>query len=126
MNDQPLWVLYSTVIRVRNLERSREWYETVLDFRVTFVDPHYPLLTLTHADGRTITVWQIEDGITPICTHRNGAYLVFMTPDIEAARREMIRRGGQPEATGNYPGLNMFWLQDPDGHHHAVMQFALE
>ena len=126
MENPPLLALYSTVVRVRNLERSRQWYETVMGLKVTFRDPYYPLRMLTDVQGRTITIWEMDDDSAPITAQRNGSYLVFVTPDIELARREIIRRGGEPEPIVTPPGLRMCWLPDPDGHRHAIMQFMPE
>jgi catechol 2,3-dioxygenase-like lactoylglutathione lyase family enzyme len=126
MKDQPLLSLYSPVVRVQNLERSQQWYESVLGLAVSFRDPHYRLRVLTDELDHRLTIWERDSDSPPHLAHRNGAYLVFVTPDIETVRRELIRRGGQPEEIGNYPGLRIFWLADPDTHRHAVIQFMLE
>src|SRR5512147_52715 len=46
MDGNPLPQLYSTVVRVQDLERSQHWYETVLGFQITFRDPSYKLMVL--------------------------------------------------------------------------------
>jgi catechol 2,3-dioxygenase-like lactoylglutathione lyase family enzyme len=126
MEDQPLLAFYSTVVRVRDLQQSQRWYESVLGFIVTFRDPHYLLRVMSDVKGHLITIWQMDNDSAPVTAQRNGSYLVFVTPDVEQARRELIRRGGTPESIEAHPGLRLFWLQDPDGHRHSIMQFMPE
>jgi predicted enzyme related to lactoylglutathione lyase len=126
MEEQPLLALYSTVVRVRSLEPSLQWYETVLGLRTAFRDPFYKLRVLSDDRGHLITIWEMENDSPPVTTQRNGSYLVIVTPDIDLARREIVRRGGEPEEITTPPGLRLFWLADPDGHRHAIMQFMPE
>ncbi len=128
MTDQPLQMRpHAIVLRVKNLEASRAWYESTLDMTVVFTDPFYKLVTLARNGESQLAIWELRDGEAGTVALKEAAYPVFLSQDALSDQRVLTERGANPTAIEDYPnGLRMFWLSDPDGHRILVLEFLPE
>jgi catechol 2,3-dioxygenase-like lactoylglutathione lyase family enzyme len=118
---------HTTAFRVSNLERSRDWYETVFGCRYVYRDPTYRVITMERGPNCTLTLSEIDNPAAPIaCAGENGSHMVFVVPDIEASRGALIARGGTPSEIIRNQGHCLFWIADPDGHRFAILQLLPE
>ena len=117
--------LAHTMIRVRDLEASIEFYGKLIglqeDGRKEIGD-EATLVFLTDADGHyRLELTHNKDGRDYTPGDQFG-HLAFTTPDLEATILEVKRRGlpyrrSRPEMSSNY-----IFIQDPDGYDVEILQ----
>ncbi len=119
--------LHATMMRVKNLDISRDWYETKLEMRVEYQDSPYRMLNMISPSGARIALWELREGEEPTTTAPTTAYVVFLSSDARADHRTLVARGveaTEPQDTGL--GLRFFWITDPDQHRICVIEFLPE
>lgn len=125
MADNTLNMQFHTMmLRVTDLAKSREWYEKKIGMTVFHVDTTYKLISLSGNAGNRITLWELREGERPTETSKETAYAVFESTNALADHRVLVARGVEattPEDTGL--GIRLFWITDPDGHRHCVLEF---
>ncbi len=119
--------LHTMLLRVKNLERSREWYEQKLGMTIFHEDRHYRVITLQGDSDNRITLWELSEGERLSETFNETAYAVFNTPDTNADHRILAARGVEvTEPDDTVLGVRFFWITDPDGYRHCVLEFLPE
>jgi catechol 2,3-dioxygenase-like lactoylglutathione lyase family enzyme len=119
--------LHTMMLRVANLAKSLEWYEKKIGMTIFHEDVPYKIVSLMGETGNRITLWELREGESPTETSRETAYAVFNTSNARADHRTLVARGVEatkPEDTGL--GIRFFWITDPDGHRHCVIEFLPE
>jgi catechol 2,3-dioxygenase-like lactoylglutathione lyase family enzyme len=118
--------LYTTILRVRNLEQSLEWYCRIFGLQPDLKDNQYRLAVLKGGTGQTIALREspADHKITP--SGLNSAYVVFMTPDADETHDRLAGQGEKVGSVQDHPGVRLFWLYDPDGHPLCVLQFVID
>jgi catechol 2,3-dioxygenase-like lactoylglutathione lyase family enzyme len=117
--------LYTSILRVSNLERSMEWYAEAFGMKPHNPDPSYRLVNMISSSGQRITLReQTDKPITPSSLH--GMYVVFLTTNAEALRADMLRRGYKVGPVQDHPGVRLFWVFDPDQHPLCILEFMIE
>jgi catechol 2,3-dioxygenase-like lactoylglutathione lyase family enzyme len=119
--------LYTTILRVRNVERSVEFYCRVFDLDSDYYDLSYPLASLTTNSGMRLTFWEAPAGEPlPVLTPAGG-FATFVTADAVASHGEIAGRGATVSPLDyNQTGVCFFWVTDPDGHSVLVLQLLPE
>jgi catechol 2,3-dioxygenase-like lactoylglutathione lyase family enzyme len=115
--------LYTTILRVRSLDRSVEFYQRVFDLQPTFRDLTYPLVSMTNDRGMRLTFWETttDEAVTAL-TPESG-FVTFITTDAAASHVEISRRDATVSPLDrSKPGVCFFWVTDPDGHSLLVIQ----
>jgi catechol 2,3-dioxygenase-like lactoylglutathione lyase family enzyme len=105
--------LDTVVIRVRDLERARTWYERTLDLAV-----------LDLGGGPTLTLWEWGAGEAPPAGPPVAFPVLLPQNEIETTRDMLARRGvdvGPLE--GEVGGLRFFSFTDPDGNRLEVCRW---
>jgi catechol 2,3-dioxygenase-like lactoylglutathione lyase family enzyme len=119
--------LHTTVLRVADLPRSREFYERKLEMQVVYEDAHYRLISLVKGDDSRLTLWELRDHERPTRTGKESAYMVFFSQDALRHHEELLSRGVKVGPIEEYPqGLRLFWFSDPDANQFCVIQFLPE
>jgi catechol 2,3-dioxygenase-like lactoylglutathione lyase family enzyme len=118
----------SVIHRVRDLSRSAEWYERVLGltpFHRSETDKGNTIAVF--AIGSTmLTLWQISPDQELRTGALGGTYITLTSDDVEASRRVLEERGGDPESIVDYHPFRLFWLFDPDGNRIEIAQVLAE
>lgn len=105
----------TVVLRVRNLESARRWYEQHLHLTTTFVDEHEQLAVLSVGEHHSLTLWQLKPGETAASSGVATAYPIFAASDARAAHEQLFGSGLHPEPIQDGPGIRFFGFRDPDG-----------
>jgi catechol 2,3-dioxygenase-like lactoylglutathione lyase family enzyme len=114
------------ILRVKNLEQSVEWYVNAFGLKPSYRDVQYHLVELTGPTHQRIMLRELSDSHDVQPTHLYSGYVVFLTPDVEAAHAYFTGRGEPVGAVEEYAGVRLFWVTDPDGHRLCVLQFVIE
>jgi catechol 2,3-dioxygenase-like lactoylglutathione lyase family enzyme len=118
--------LFATVIRVRDLERSVEWYSRVLGLVPGRRDVPFRVVDLQSAKGQRISLRELsaDDPLVPLDVH--SAYLFFVTPSADSTHEWMLAQGEKVGPLQDMPGIRHFWVSDPDGHEVRILEFIAE
>jgi catechol 2,3-dioxygenase-like lactoylglutathione lyase family enzyme len=122
----PQLELYTTILRVSNLERSVEWYSKVFGLQPVYRDLSYRLASMVGGKGQRITLREATGNRAVEPMRLEGAYVVFVTTDAEAMHNDLIQRGFSVGSVEDHPGVRLFWVPDPDGHQLCVLQFLFD
>lgn len=110
----PLFSRIDTVIvRVRDVDRARDWYSDKLGLRSVFDDPAERLSVLD-AGGCSLTLWELKPGESAGAA-ACGTFPIFAAEDAEAAHAELGRRGVAAEPVQEGGSVRFFTFRDPDG-----------
>ena len=100
-------------IPVSDFDKSVEWYQDVLDFKLKLSDPIYR--DLKSQSGIRIMLIERRDNINSQMMYDTGAQASygFMVKNIEGIRTELLSKGVKVTEIGDYQGKS-FSFFDPD------------
>ncbi|WP_226998883.1 VOC family protein [Flavisolibacter tropicus] len=112
--DLPLLQGIDTVIvRVSNIEVSKDWYINKLGLSSIWDDPKMKLVVLDTKSPTSLTLWQTDQSV--MVNRETASYPIFRTPDAEALRQELLSRGVEAGAPIQDDHVKYFFFYDPDG-----------
>lgn len=103
----------SVTIRVSNILRSREWYQSRLGFPVIFEEPKKSKVIIDTGSATSITLWQAEEKISE--TKKTTSYIIFNTTDAQSTQEELMAKGVKVEDLIVADFVKYFFFYDPDG-----------
>ena len=111
--------MMATIIRVRDVAASVEWYREKLDLDPLHVGsdgPDHPIAAFAIA-GSVISLWQLPPGSRrPRDDTDVSTYVVAVVKgDLEAQRRALEARGVEVGELRRSANNEFFWFYDPDG-----------
>lgn len=122
--------MVSSVLRVRDLAASVEWYSTRLGLMPLYVSPPdavHPIASFVLA-GAPIILWQLEPGVVRdrADNERNSHVVVVVESDLDPIHDRLVAAG--VEATDVHPGSDneLFDVYDPDGNRFEISRPAPE
>lgn len=119
--------LYTTILRVRDLEVSERWYADVLGMKFIYRDLSYPLVSMVGPGGARLTLWKIDEGLSVEPVGYQAAFPTFVTRDVSTTHAELERKGAKVEPVDSgKSGVLFFWVLDPDGHRLLVLQMLIK
>jgi catechol 2,3-dioxygenase-like lactoylglutathione lyase family enzyme len=84
----------ATVLRVRNVEKSVEWYRDKLGLEPIHVGddgPEHPIASFVIA-GAVIALWQLATDEIPVAEDTGSYVVAVMNTDLEQLRQRLIER----------------------------------
>jgi catechol 2,3-dioxygenase-like lactoylglutathione lyase family enzyme len=103
----------TVIIRVSDIETSKEWYLTKLGLVSLFDDSNMKLVVLDTNSATSLTLWQTNQ--TLVINPHTASYPIFRTPDADALRQELISRGIEAGDVIQDDYVRYFYFYDPDG-----------
>lgn len=114
--------LDTVLLRVRDFERSKSWYETILGFSPSYVDPQERLVVFDLGGQTSLTLWELKRGEALAPPGFAGAFPIFLAADAVQAREHLLDRGVAVELIQQNSGVSFFGFFDPDGNRLEVCQ----
>ena len=103
----------TVIIRVSDIEISKNWYHEKLGLLSVWDDPKMKLAVLDTNSATSLTLWQSEKKIN--IDQETAAYPIFKTPDASALREVLMRSGIQVSEMIQDEHVKYFLFYDPDG-----------
>jgi len=109
----------ATILRVRDVAASVEWYREKLGLDPVHVGadgPEHPIATYAIA-GSVVTLWQLPAGQlrTREESERNSYVVAVLGGDIRAARQALVENGVDVGEVRTSANNEFVWFHDPDG-----------
>ena len=110
--------MLSTVLRVRDVAASVDWYREKLGLEPVHVGedgPEHPVAVYTIA-GSTVSLWQLPQGRARVRLDNDAnTYAVVVTDaDLDDVRRTLIERGVEVGEVQRSAKSKFFWFHDLD------------
>ena len=103
----------TVIIRVSDIEISKNWYQEKLGLLSVWDDPKMKLVVLDTHSATSLTLWQTEKKIN--IDQETASYPIFKTPDASALREVLMRSGIQVSEMIQDEHVKYFLFYDPDG-----------
>ena len=103
----------TVIVRVSNIETSKEWYLEKLGLALLFEDAKMKLVVLDTNSPTSLTLWQTEQTFS--VNRGTASYPIFKTPDADALKQELLNRGIEVGEIIQDDYVKYFLFYDPDG-----------
>jgi catechol 2,3-dioxygenase-like lactoylglutathione lyase family enzyme len=103
----------TVIVRVSNIEMSKNWYVNKLGLTSIWDEPNMKLVVLDIAGPTSLTLWQTDHALH--VNKNTASYPIFRTPDAEALRAELMNRGIETGEVVQDNYVKYFFFFDPDG-----------
>ena len=103
----------TVIIRVSDIEISKDWYQKKLGLLPVWDDPQMNLVVLDTNSATSLTLWQTKKKIS--IDQETASYPIFKTPDASALREALIVSGIQVGEIIQDEHVKYFFFYDPDG-----------
>lgn len=101
------------IVRVSNIEISKDWYVQKLGLTVLFEDSKMKLAVIDTNSATSITLWQTPQEFS--INRETASYPIFKTPDAEKLRQLFLNQGIEAEEIIQDDYVKSFVFFDPDG-----------
>ena len=103
----------TVIIRVSDIEVSKDWYQEKLGLLPVWDDTQMHLVVLDTNSSTSLTLWQTRKKIR--IDQETASYPIFKTPDASALREALIISGIQVGEIIQDEHVKYFFFYDPDG-----------
>ena len=103
----------TVIIRVSDIEISKDWYREKLGLLPVWDDSQMNLVVLGTNSATSLTLWQTKKKIS--IDQETASYPIFKTPDASALREALIVSGIQVGEIIQDEHVKYFFFYDPDG-----------
>lgn len=106
----------TVILRVKNLQKARRWYEDVLELTPSYVgDGDHLIVVYKAGDGTPLTIYQLQpDEVMPAKRFATN-YPIFFVEDIAETHAKLKSRGVEVEEIEDDGAVKYFIFHDPDG-----------
>ena len=103
----------TVILRVSNVEQSKEWFSNKIGFVSLFEDAQMKLLLLDTNGPTSLTLWQTDDVAT--AKRKTATFPIFKTTNAVALRTELLYRGVAASDLTEDDHVKYFQFHDIDG-----------
>lgn len=114
--------LDTIIVRVKNLEESKNWYIENLSFFPVYSDEESKIVVFDLAGTTTLTLWQIDENETPNNISRGNTYAVFNCDNAEQIYKSLKKKGIVVDNFTTSEDVSLFNFYDPDGNKFEVIE----
>lgn len=102
----------TVIIRVSNVQQSKEWYQNKLGLAPAYEDNNTKLVVLDTGGPTGLTLWQTDAAINN--DKATASFPIFRTTDAKAARQNLLTNGVEVSELVSYETVTFFQFFDPD------------
>ena len=114
--------LDTVLLRVRDLDASRAWYERTLGLLAVYVDLEEGLVIFGVGGTTSLTLWQLKPGEHLAPTGAAIPFPIFGSDDARQTHKLLSSRGVSVDPVQDGPGVRYFTFRDPDGNRLEVCE----
>lgn len=114
--------LDTIIVRVKNLEESKNWYIENLSFFPVYSDEESKIVVFDLAGTTTLTLWQIDENETPNNINRGNTYAVFNCDNAEQIYKSLKKKGIVVDNFTTSEDVSLFNFYDPDWNKFEVIE----
>ncbi|HRQ21851.1 MAG TPA: VOC family protein [Anaerolineales bacterium] len=116
--------LDTVLLRVRDFQMSKTWYEEKLGFVASYVSEEEKLAVFDMGGSTSFTIWQLKPGEQLVTGGANGTFPIFLAEDAGSIRERMKSMGIKVEDIQESGSVHSFGFFDPDGNRLEVCQVS--
>lgn len=120
MKNNFLQGIDTLILRVADIERSKNWFTQKLSFTVLHEDAIHRLAVLDTHSAVSITIWQTDEPIH--VNSKTAAYPIFRTANAREAHDHLLAQGVPAGEIITDHVVTYFTFHDPDGNILEVCQ----
>ncbi len=114
MGNQKIFQGIDTIIiRVKNIQASRDWYVNKLQLNPVWEDAAAKLVVLETGGACSLTLW--ETHALQKAQKESASYPIFRITDADEARNALMAHGVECGEIIEDESIRFFQFQDPDG-----------
>ncbi len=114
--------LDTIIVRVKNLEESKNWYIENLSFFPVYSDEESKIVVFDLAGTTTLTLWQIDENETLNNINRGNTYAVFNCDNAEQIYKSLKKKGIVVDNFTTSEDVSLFNFYDPDGNKFEIIE----
>lgn len=114
--------LDTVLLRVRDVAKSKVWYEQVLRLKPVFEDDQEKLVVFDLGGETSLTIWQLKPAQDLRPAGVTGTFPIFLAEDVAQTRDYLIAHQVQVEPVQESGGVRSLGFFDPDGNRLEVCQ----
>lgn len=116
--------LDTVIIRVRDLEKAKDWYTEVLEMEVGFESNEgEKIAVLNVGEGTPITLYELKEGEIVAEESKATSYPIFYPENIDDTYEVLTNRGVSLSRIEDDGGTRFFSFRDLDGNYLEVCYF---
>jgi len=113
MEKKILHGIDTVIVRVSDINKSKEWYQETLGLASIWDDPNIKVVVLDTGSSTSLTLWQTEKKIDN--DKETVSYPIFRTFDVDTARQELLGKAVRVSEVTEDNAVKYFLFYDPDG-----------
>ena len=114
--------LDTVLLRVRDVDRARAWYQEKLGFGEPYFDAGERLAVFDLGGSTSLTLWELKPGERLADGDQPRQFPIFSVEDARTAWGLLRGRGVSVNGVVEGGGVTYFTFQDPDGNHLEACQ----
>lgn len=114
--------LDTIIVRVKNLEESKNWYIENLSFFPVYSDEESKIAVFDMAGTTTLTLWQLEEDEPGGTRNQGNTYAVFNCDNAEQVFKSLKKKGVFVDSFAASEEVSLFNFYDPDGNKFEVIE----
>lgn len=114
--------LDTVLLRVRDFETSKTWYEEKLGFKASYSNHEEKLVVFDLGGDTSLTIWQLKPSEPLVAGGTSRAFPIFLAEDVKSMHNQMKSMSIEVEDIQEGGGVLSFGFFDPDGNRLEVCQ----
>lgn len=111
------------VVRVRDMEQAKKWYEEVLEMPVTSVQNTEYKIAILAAGNVSLMLYELQAGEELAGRHVVTGHPIFFAEDIVSTHATLKERGVEVDELLSDGGIQFFLFRDLDGNQLEVCHY---
>ena len=103
----------TVIIRVSDIERSKEWYQSKLGLNPIYEDAQMGLVVIDTKGPTSLTLWKTEHKVDN--NKQATSFPIFKTPDAKALQEHLLSKHVNAADLNEDESVKYFQFYDPDG-----------